>query len=131
MRKKTIAVDFDGTLWPYDKGWQDGSIYSAAPFIGALDVLTKWEKTFNVFILSSRDAVQICDWMNVRFTERKTLLYCKPIPSNVLFWNGDTNTIGVTNRKLPADVYIDDRAFRFDPKQTWLSQAEQIENLLT
>jgi hypothetical protein len=131
MRKKTIAVDFDGTLWSYDKGWQDGSIYSEHTFLGALDVLANWMKKFNVFILSSRDPIQICTWMNARFTENNFRLYCKPVPTNSLFWNGEANIIGVTNRKLPADIYVDDRAFRFDPKQTWLTQAEQIENLLT
>ncbi len=55
---------------------------------------------------------------NDRFNEtsstiKKIPLYARTITPGDLFWS-DISTVGVTNRKLPAQLYIDDRAFRYD-----------------
>lgn len=60
------------------------------------------------FICSTRTPQQILNWWN---TQGFSLDACL-IEDNTAFWN-DTTRIGVTNRKLPAQAYIDDRAYNY------------------
>ena len=89
----TICVDFDGVIHKYSKGFQDGEIYDP-PIEGAIDALHKLkERGYNVVILTSRNNTipKVKEWVKK---------YLGP-------------DIEVTNRKLPALAYIDDRAIRF------------------
>lgn len=106
--KTTIAIDFDGVIHDYYKGWADGSIYgSEVP--GAFDSLRALLKDHTVFIHSTRKAKQILDWMQEQMPD----VAFEIIDEETLFWN-TKNVIGITNRKLPASVYVDDRALRFE-----------------
>src|SRR5262245_13504587 len=104
---KTIAIDFDGVIHTYDKGWQDGSIYGEL-MPGAEDGLVQLQSLGSLFIFSTRDSKQILDWMKVKLSQFEFQV----IPDQVKFWNYQ-HIIGITNRKLPAAIYIDDRAWRF------------------
>ena len=88
---RRIQVDFDGVLMQYE-GWQDGSCYGD-PMPGARDALLKMKMLgFMPYICTARpDLSLIYDWL-VRW---------------------DFPSIEVTNIKLPATMYIDDRAVRF------------------
>ena len=102
----TIAVDFDGVIHTYSKGWQDGTIYDP-PLPGALDGLRQLMKQHPVFIHTTRKPEQVMPWLeaygfDVTIDDR-----------NVLFWNARRQLL-VTNRKLPATAYLDDRAVRFE-----------------
>lgn len=103
--KKTLAIDFDGVIHKYSKGWNDGSVYDE-PMPGAFEGIQRLQENgYSVFIHSTRPAPQIVEWLSshgVAATE---------VPEDTLFWNSPM--IGVTNRKLPAIAYIDDRAVRF------------------
>ena len=55
-----------------------------------------------------------------------TFLGPKIINDNKTFWNS-TNVIGVTNRKLAAQVYIDDRAYKYTPNQDIQYLLEEFE----
>lgn len=47
-----------------------------------------------------------------------------------MFWN-DIFVVGVTNRKLPAQIYIDDRAYKYDGqtmKDFIISNSELLES---
>ena len=47
MEDKTIAVDFDGFIHKYSKGWHDGSIYDE-PVEGAAEaLLSRFNPCFN------------------------------------------------------------------------------------
>ena len=46
-------------------------------------------------------------------------MICDVLPDNIKFWQ-DEDVVGITNRKLPACLYIDDRAFLFDKNDTHL-----------
>ena len=106
---KTIAVDFDGVIHAYSKGWADGSIYDK-PVPGALETLVKLAKHYAVFILSTRDSNQILEWMvHQGFKPHDQV---RVVPPDVKFWN-EQGVIGITDRKLVAIAYIDDRAVRF------------------
>lgn len=103
-RKQTIAVDFDGVIHQYSRGWQDGSIYDP-PVEGALESLERLHRRYKVVIFTTRvnpdmpgghaQLKRVIDWLEdngfregVHFDE-------------------------VTHAKPPAVVYIDDRALRF------------------
>lgn len=142
--KGTIAIDFDGVIHKYSKGWQDGSIYDE-PIEGAFKMINYFmSQGYTVFVFSTRSTWQIKGWLK-RYTnplkymsgadfvdqympmtnydeeiikaEYANLdqLQCKSqiIPFWVKFWN-KKNVLGITKRKLPALIYIDDRALRFE-----------------
>jgi len=104
---KTVSIDFDGVIHAYSQGWQDGSCYDG-PMPGAIDGIKALLSDYAVFILSTRDPNQIIEWFGKHAPE----IPCGPIEDEEKFWNKQ-GILGVTNRKLAAMVYIDDRAFVF------------------
>jgi hypothetical protein len=53
---KTVAVDFDGVIHTYDKGWQDGTIYGEF-MPGAVESLTRLMQQYAVFIHTSPEPI--------------------------------------------------------------------------
>lgn len=91
--KKTIAVDFDGVIHRYSRGWYDGSIYDP-PIDGAIEGINRLRTKFNVVIFTARkDVNQVARWFMDHFGG----------------WMPE-----VTNIKPVAVAYIDDRAIRFE-----------------
>ncbi len=106
----TVAVDFDGVIHAYGKGWQDGSIYDE-PVPGAFAALNMLMGAYAVMVHTSRDPASVARWIKAR-SGIETAWH---EDENTLpeFWN-DQNCILVTRRKLPAVAYIDDRGIRFE-----------------
>lgn len=107
-RGLAVAFDFDGVIHKYSEGWKDGSIYDE-PNMNVVDFMVILMKMgIPVFILSTRDPDQINMWW------RKQQF---PISSIVMdddpkFWKR-TDIVGITKTKLPAQLYIDDRAYNY------------------
>jgi hypothetical protein len=129
---KTIAIDFDGVIHKYSKGWMNGSIYDE-PIEGAFETIQQMMfNGYSVFIFTSRDVNQVKGWIdNLTYTlevrgDDPSDMYRVPIYKYgfstqiipawkwwIKFWNKE-QVLGITNRKLPAMIYIDDRALKFE-----------------
>jgi len=124
----TLAVDFDGVVHRYSRGWHDGTIYDP-PMPGALDGLRALLADDAVFIHTTREPEQVMPWLerygfDVTIDERCGRCFgtgqpnqaaCKECKGSglLVFWNVRRQLL-ITNRKLPATSYLDDRALRFE-----------------
>ncbi len=129
----TLSMDFDGVIHSYSQGWLDGSVYDK-PVPGSLEFISEimWKHQISVFVLSTRNSYQIKEWFdNVVFKDTERLFQTTVIPENIERWEEKCN-LGITNKKLQASIYLDDRALTFDgdfdnliPKlyafQTWMN----------
>jgi 5'(3')-deoxyribonucleotidase len=107
MSKQTIAIDFDGVLHKYSKGWHDGTIYDE-PVEESLEAVKELSKKYDVVIFTAREESQfeeIGRWI-IRYG---FLSYIKK----------------VTNRKPIAMIYIDDRALHFTDWQSALKETKE------
>lgn len=114
----TIAVDFDGVLHTYERGWDDGTIYGDwAP--DAVLALSTLMQRHAVFIHTTRPAGQVARWIERQSgygIECTTRLPRTWYGKRKTFWD-QRGVLLVTSRKLPAVAYVDDRAVRFESWQ--------------
>lgn len=142
----SVGFDFDGVIHSYEKGWHDGTIYGE-PIDGIFDLIKYVQTQHAVFIYSTRDPESIAHWIVKQdrafrcVTERghrsgyhTTWWWHDGVDNNrpmvmgqevylgtLKFWN-DHESIFVTDRKLPAMAYVDDRAVRFMNAHQTLNQ---------
>lgn len=106
MTQKTIAVDFDGVIHRYSKGWQDGSIYDS-PVEGSEKQLKKLvDKGYKVVIFTTRVNPEMGDNVEVEREKMRKWLSSNGFKENVHYHE-------ITALKPKASFYIDDRAIRF------------------
>ncbi|MEV0379767.1 hypothetical protein [Nonomuraea sp. NPDC050643] len=113
-----IGVDFDGVIHAYSRGWYDGTAYDE-PMPGAIAGLRALMEKHPVFIHTSRSPRQTAEWLAEHDFEA-----CieGTIHAPMKFWN-ERGRLLVTNRKLPATAYLDDRAVRFT---TWTAALDEL-----
>ncbi|PCJ82692.1 MAG: hypothetical protein COA49_01120 [Bacteroidetes bacterium] len=103
-KRKTLAVDFDGVIHKYSKGFQGLENAYDPPMEGAREVLQRLkDKGYVLKIMSSRPALVIEEWL-VKYEMSE------------LFDD-------VSNNKFAATVYLDDRGFHFT---NWESVEEKL-----
>lgn len=147
----TVAVDFDGVIHAYRAGWRDGTIYDEL-VPGAREALDALMLVHAVYIHTSREPEQVMPWLeghgfDVTIDERcdrctgtggfaqedadgrttHVEMPCQDCQGSGLltFWTMRGQLL-VTNRKLPAMAYIDDRAVRFRNWAQTLSDLERF-----
>lgn len=94
FKEATIAIDFDGVIHLYSKGFQ--GLYNAydPPTPGTRQTLDELkERGYRLIIVSSRPVETIKEWL--------------------VKWEMDHYFDDVSNTKHPAKYYIDDHAIRF------------------
>lgn len=130
----TVCLDFDGVIHSYEKGWQDGSIYGTL-IVGFKEFLCELLQEYSVFICSTRDSKQIYEWIyRIMFHNTEAFCSFEVITDDVKFWN-KRNVVGITNRKLAAIAYVDDRAVHFNnslwqsPDKNWQAVKYLIKDL--
>jgi hypothetical protein len=108
---EAVAVDFDGVIHNADNGWQDGVIYGN-PIPGSLEALKELMLDHPVFIMTARsDLEPVAQWLAERGFD--TFPRDASHPNAKDRWH-TRNVLLVTNVKLPAIAYIDDKGFGFE-----------------
>ena len=105
--RKPISIDFDGVLHAFSRGYCQPDIYDP-PMPGAHESLRRLLKEYAVHILTARDKHEVIKWCRKQFPDLKFQI----IPKTAQDWQ-IKDIIGVTNTKLAAIAYVDDRGIRF------------------
>jgi len=112
---KNIAVDFDGVVHTFDKGWHDGTCYGE-PIEGSLEAIKQLSTIYNVIIFSAK----------VR--PDRPLVSGKTGKQLVKEWLEKYDVlqyvVDITHEKPRAQYYIDDKAIRFE--NNWGEILEQV-----
>ena len=96
VKKKynTIAIDFDGVIHSYNRGWT-GDVPTDPPIFGVEKALEKLKDMgWKLVIMSTRKPEFIKPWLKE--------------------YGLDKYIDDITDQKIPAKIYIDDRGYRFE-----------------
>lgn len=103
----TVAIDFDGVIHKYSQGWHDGTCYDD-PMDGALESVRELMGHRPVVVFTARPVVPVADWLAKHAPDIP--LYVDTATA-LEYWD-NPDVLLVTNRKVVAKHYIDDRAIR-------------------
>lgn len=120
MNKPTIAIDFDGVIHKYSKGWHDGSIYDG-PMPGCKEALRRLSETYRILIFSTRnyDRTVNGEFQSNQVEEMINWLEVFKIPYD---------EIHIELNKPICKLFIDDNAYRFDGD--WVKSLDDIKSIL-
>jgi len=113
---KNIAIDFDGVIHNFDKGWYDGTCYGE-PLEGSLDAIKKLSETYNIIIFTAKAKPD------------RPLVNGKTGKELVEEWLSKHKVLdlidSVTSEKPRAIAYIDDKAVNFTSwKNFWKTDSK-------
>lgn len=114
--KNNIAIDFDGVIHNFDKGYHDGTCYGD-PIEGSLNALKELSKTYNIIIFTAKSKP------NRPLVNGKT---GRELVSEWLEKYGVLDCVSeITSEKPRAMLYIDDNAYRFE---NWVDTIKFVNN---
>ncbi len=123
--KPTLAIDFDGVIHSYERGWQGGDIYGTV-VPGFFDWAERAALTFKIVIYSSRskdvamrDAMS--EWLFSRYRDWRAAEYASGAPRDVAKFE-------FAHEKPAAWLTIDDRAIQFNG--AWADPQLTVEAML-
>tara|TARA_R110000824_G_scaffold24497_2_gene86247 strand:+ start:18176 stop:18577 length:402 start_codon:yes stop_codon:yes gene_type:complete len=115
---RNVAIDFDGVVHDFSKGWHDGTCYGK-PLPGSLDAIRKLSKNYNIIIFTAK------------VKPSRPLVNGMTGHQLVAQWLEDHNVLQyvdeITCEKPRAQIYIDDKGYRFE---NWKDALKQIKNIL-
>lgn len=100
-----ICLDFDGVIHSYTSGWQGTDIIHDPPVHGAIETLHHYLNNFSLAVFSARSAQPGGIEAMKRFIDKHDSRQ-----GNIRL----INKIAFPDHKPAAQVYIDDRGYRFD-----------------
>lgn len=113
-----IAIDFDGVIHNFDKGYYDGTCYGE-PIIGSLEALKKLSTKYKIIVFTAKAKP------NRPLVNGKTGL---ELVRDWLDKYGVLDYVSeITSEKPRAILYIDDNGYRFD---SWKNTLQFIEKKL-
>ena len=102
--RKNIAIDFDGVIHTFDKGWYDGTCYGE-PVKGAIDAIKTISENYDIIVFTGKALPD------------RPLVNGKPGKQLVTEWLEEYELMQyikeVTYTKPRAEYYIDDKAIEF------------------
>jgi hypothetical protein len=121
MKRKTVCLDFDGVLFPYSKGWHDGTIYEP-PTPEAVAAIQQLAGNYRLVISTCR----VREFTGPDIPERIDAV------RGYMDEHFDVAIAEISSQKPVASVYIDDRAVPFHPQHNnwdWvLARVDEICN---
>ena len=113
-----IAIDFDGVIHNFDKGWNDGTCYGE-PIPGSIEAIKKLSKHYKIIIFTAKAKP------NRPLVNNKTgiELVNEWLKKYGIYEHIET----VTSEKPHAKIYIDDNGYRFE---NWEDTIKEIKRLI-
>ena len=112
-----VAIDFDGVIHDFSKGWHDGTCYGE-PLPGSIDAIKNLSKNYNIIIFTAKAK------KNRPLVNGKTGIQ---LVEEWLIKHGLMDYINeITSEKPRAKIYIDDNGYRFETWDKTLSDIEEI-----
>tara|TARA_Y100000389_G_C17449952_1_gene514088 strand:- start:474 stop:872 length:399 start_codon:yes stop_codon:yes gene_type:complete len=112
-----IAIDFDGVIHNFDKGWHNGTCYGD-PLPGSLEAIRALSKKYNIIIFTAKAK------------SNRPLVNGKTGTELVKEWLEKYNVMQyvqeITSEKPRAKIYIDDNGYRFNSWDKTLKDLEEI-----
>ena len=109
-----MAIDFDGVIHNFDKGWYDGTCYGD-PLPGSIEAIKKLSKQYNIIIFT------------VKVKPSRPLVNGKTGHELVTEWLNKYGILDyideITCEKPRAQIYIDDKGYKFN---TWKQTLKDI-----
>ena len=113
---KNLAIDFDGVIHTFDKGWYDGTCYGE-PIEGSLEAIKKLSESYTIIIFTAKAKPS------------RPLVNGKTGPELVEEWLTKHNVMQyvkeITSEKPRSQIYIDDKGYHFENWQDTLKHLEE------
>ena len=112
-----VAIDFDGVIHNFDKGWHDGTCYGE-PLPGSINAIKSLSKKYNIIIFTAKAK------------KNRPLVNGKTGVELVEEWLEKYGLIDfvseITSEKPRAKIYIDNNGYRFESWEKTLNDIEEI-----
>ena len=113
-----VAIDFDGVIHNFDKGWHDGTCYGE-PLPGSIEAIKNLSKKYNIIIFTAKAK------------KNRPIVNGKTGVELVKEWLEKYGLLDyvneITSEKPRAKIYIDDNGYRFE---NWAKTLNDIEGIL-